>query len=100
VQLNSRVAVNPIVAAIKACQTATEIFETLNRFFAWSQETRTNFVAYGPMHIDSTRDILAWRVGLRHAAKIRGHRGKPTDDLSLTAEALSAAWQRLEELGR
>jgi hypothetical protein len=92
--------VNPIVATVEACQTASEVFDALNRFFAWSHRTRPDFVAYGPVRIESTRDIVTWKAGLRSVAKRRQQVGKSVEDLSYIADVLEAAWRRLEELGR
>lgn len=91
---------NPIVATVEACRTASEVFDALNRFFAWLHKTRPDFVAYGPMRIESTRDIVTWKAGLSGVAKRRRQAGKSMEDLSYIAEVLKAAWQRLEELGR
>ena len=91
---------NPIVAAIEACQTASEVFNALNRFFAWLYKTRPDFVAYGPMRIESTRDIVTWNAGLSGVAKRRQRARQSLDDLSYIAEVLKAAWRRLEELAR
>ena len=49
----------PDNTAIEACETASQVFDALNRFFAWLHKTGTDFVAYDPMHIESTRDIVA-----------------------------------------
>jgi hypothetical protein len=89
---------NPIVAAIQACETASEVFHALNILIQWLHLTRLDFIAYGPMHIESTRDIVTWRAALREAAKRRQRLKKPLDDLVYIAEALSAAWHRLEAL--
>jgi hypothetical protein len=91
---------NPIVGAIQACESASEVFDALTRFFAWLHKTRVDFVAYGAMRIESTRDIVAWRAALREAARRRRRLNKPLEDLMYIAEALRAAWHRLEELGR
>jgi hypothetical protein len=91
---------NPIVAAIEACETAGEVFNALTRFFGWLHRTRNDFVAFGPMKIESTRDIVAWRSALREAARRRQRAHKSLEDLAYIAEALSAAWRRLEALGR
>jgi hypothetical protein len=91
---------NLIVATVEACQTASEVFDALNRFFAWAHRTRPDFVACGPMHIESTRDIVTWKAGLRGVAKRRQQAGKSVEDLSYIADVLEAAWRRLEELGR
>ena len=74
---------NPIVAAIEACQTASEVFNALNRFFAWLHKTRPDFVAYGPMRIESKRDIVTWRAGVSAVAKRRQRARKSLDDLIL-----------------
>ena len=91
---------NPIVAAIEACETASEVFEALNRFFAWSRKTRSDFFAYGPLPIQSARDIVAWKSALRAAAKVRQRTKRSVDDLSYLAEVLNAAWRKLGSLGQ
>ena len=91
---------NPIVSAIEACQTATEVFDVTNRFLAWQRKTRTDFIAYGPLPLQSARDISAWRGALRMAALQRSRSRKALDDLIYIAQALNAAWRRLEAMGR
>ena len=91
---------NPIVSAIEACQSASEVFDAMNRFLAWQRKTHTDFIAYGPLPVQSGRDISAWRGALRTAALQRRRSRKTLDDLIYIAEALNAAWRRLEALGR
>ena len=91
---------NPIVAAIDACQTAGEVFDALSRFFSWLNKTRSDFCAYGPMKIESARDIVTWRAGLSVAAREQLTSTRPLDDLTYMAEVLGAAWRRLEALGK
>ena len=81
---------NPIVAAIEACQTASEVFEALNRFFVWSRKTRSDFFAYGPLPIQSAREIVAWKSGLRAAAKVR----HAQNEVSMTCPTLPKCWPR------
>jgi len=92
--------VNPIIAGIEACETATEVFEALNRFFAWSRKTRSDFVAYGPLPIKSARDIVAWKGALRSTAQGRQRAKRTLDDLSYIAEVLDAAWNKLGALNQ
>jgi hypothetical protein len=91
---------NPIVAAIDACLTAREVFDTLSRFFSWLNKTRSDFRAYGPMRIESARDIVTWRAGLSVAARGHLRNKRPLDDLTYMAEVLTAALRRLEALGK
>ena len=89
---------NPIVASIEACETATEVFDGLNRFFAWLRKTRSDFFAFGPLPIQSARELVAWKSAVRAAAKGRQRARRTLDDLSYIDEALNAAWRRLESL--
>ena len=89
---------NPIVATIDSCKDATEVFWVLNRFSAWMHRTRPDFSAHAPMPIRSARDIVAWRVAVRVAAKQRRHSVRSFDDLSYVEEVLYASWKKLETL--
>jgi hypothetical protein len=90
--------VNPIVAAIDSCEDASELFGVLNRFSAWMHRTRPDFSAHAPLPITSARDIVAWRVAVRVAAKQGRRNERLLDDLSYVEEVLYASWRKLEAL--
>ena len=90
--------VNPIVAAIDSCESASEIFAALNRFSAWMHRTRPDFCAHAPLPIRSARDIVAWRVAVRLATKQRKRSERLFEDLSYVEEVLYASWRKLEAL--
>jgi hypothetical protein len=90
--------VNPIVAVIDSCKDASEIFGVLNRFSVWMHRTRPDFSAHAPLPIRSTRDIVAWRVAVRVAAKQHKPAERALDDLSYVEEVLYASWKKLETL--